>query len=440
MKKEFASLDRHTILECEYDQPDRYRQLIAAAAGNSKLITRGAGVSYAGGSFSKYSRSIDVSRFDRILSFDADRRLIEVEAGVSLGKLFQFLTPRGFHLPVQPGHPQVTIGGCIAANVHGKNQFAEGVFGGLVEKLELFHPDHGKFHASASENPDVFELTIGGYGLTGVILSAQLRLLPLPGWKICESRVKVRTLNDGFRELNRLKADYDMIYCWIDLAATGKQFGRGFIVAGKFIQGGNPPELQSRYKQLDPSTQRRFRPTVFSDAAMPQINRIYYYQKTLSKNDRPVPLFNFLFPAVGNEFFFDFFGPRGLIEQQVLLPYETIDAYLDEFIPMLRRHGRPVALATIKAFQGRQDLLHFNGTGFNFTIEVRNTPENVSFLNSLDELNCRFKGITNIIKDSRLKSDIIKRQYPAYEEFRERLDRYDPARRFSSSISERLAL
>ena len=99
-----------------------------------------------------------------------------------------------------------------------------------------------------------------------------------------------------------------------------------------------------------------------------------------------------------------------------------------------------MALTTIKAFQGERRLLHFNGTGFNFTIEVRNTARNLEFLGTLDDLNSLFGGITNIIKDSRLSADVAKRQYAGYGEFRDRLHKYDPKRRFTSSISERLGL
>ena len=439
MRRRFTSLDLHTSTTSDYERPDRYRQ-ITEAAKRDRIITRGAGVSYAGASFSENALSIDVSAFNRILAFNNDERWVEVEGAVSLGKLFEFLTPYGLHLAVQPGHPQITIGGCIAANVHGKNQYKEGVFGQWVETLKLFHPNHGMITASRTENAEIFDLTVGGYGLTGIILSARLRLEPLPGLTIREDRIKVGGLAEAFREIDRLKSDYDMIYCWNDLARRGKNIGRGYIVAGKYVTGIDTEKPIAQYKRLNPSAKKHFRPTIFADYAMPWINRLYYHQNTRSTKPVMVPLFGFLFPAVGKEFYFDFFGKHGLIELQTLLPSDSIDLYVKDFLKIIRRHEQPVALTTIKAFRGEQRLLHFNGTGFNFTIEVRNSPASLTLLNALDELNCEFGGITNIIKDSRLRAEIVEHQYPDYAEFRERLRHYDPARRFSSTISERLGL
>lgn len=438
VKQTFSSLDRHDVLEGEYDQPDRFRQLYQAAE-QGRIIPRGAGISYAGASFSSNALSIDISRFDRILAFDAEQCWVDIEAGASLGKLFEFLTPHGLHLPVQPGHPQITIGGCIAANVHGKNQYSEGVFASQVLELSLFHPDHGVVTCSQQENAELFDLTIGGFGLTGIILSARLAVSRLPGQAIREERIKVGNLKEAFHEIDRLKSDYDMIYCWNDLSRLGVDAGRGYIVAGKYIAADTAAPV-ARYKRLDPSAEKRFRPMVFSDPVMKWINWVYYRQNTWLSKPRTVPLFEFLFPAVGKEFFFEFFGQRGFHELQVLLPADDIDHYVDEFLKLLRDHNYPVALTTIKAFRGDRRLLHFNGTGFNFTIEMRDSIANLGFMSALDELNCRFGGITNIIKDGRLRAEIAERQYEGYGEFRDRLHRYDPKRRFSSMLSERLAL
>lgn len=438
MRRRLASLDRYLSIECEIDQPDRYRQIYEAAR-SGKLIPRGAGVSYTAASFAADALSIDLSRFDRILDFDKDGSWIEVEAGISLGKLFEFLTPHGLHIPVQPGHPQVTVGGCIAGNVHGKNQFREGVFGSRVQSLTLFHPDHGKITASRDENADVFDLTVGGLGLTGFILSARLSLSILPGRAMREHIVPVADLQTAFQEVDRLKSDYDMIYCWNDLCRTGADAGRGYLVAGSYVEGTEGSAAPTAYKRLDPSGNRR-RPKIFSDLTMPWINRIYYRRNVRGGPDRVVPLFEFLYPAVGKEFFFDLFGQSGFIELQALVPRDAIDDYVREFLNLLRREDRRIALTTIKAFDGEQRLLHFNGSGFNFTIEVENTYENRGFLSILDDLNSRFGAITNVMKDSRLTAEVAQRQYRYYGEFRERLHRYDPKRRFVSSLSERLAL
>ena len=160
MKRVFASLDRHTVRECEFDEPDRYRELFSLTAAKP-LIGRGAGVSYVAASFGAGATSIGMRRFNRILAFNEAERWIEIEAGITLGRLYEFLTGRGLCLPVQPGHPQITIGGCIAGNIHGKNQFREGLFGDHVRSLRLFHPSRGLLDLAPEQDAGLFELTVG---------------------------------------------------------------------------------------------------------------------------------------------------------------------------------------------------------------------------------------------------------------------------------------
>ncbi|MAM67316.1 MAG: FAD-binding oxidoreductase [Pseudomonadota bacterium] len=439
MKTSYTSLDRFTSGEYEFDRPDRFRRLVETVQRDG-IVARGAGVSYVAASFSPKAVSIETAAFDRILAFDPDRSWIEVEAGVSLGKLFEFLTPRGFHIPIQPGHPQVTIGGCVAANVHGKNQYSDGIFGSLVQELTLYHPDHGVVRASPTENAEIFDLTVGGYGLTGIILSVRIGIAKLAGAAVRQRNFRVDGLLAAFREVDRLKQDHDLIYCWNDLSRLGRNRGAGVVVTGSYVAGDSGGKAETNYKRLDPSAKKRLRPNVFTDKAMPWVNRIYAHQNRPASKPVDVPLFQFNFPAVGKEFFFDFFGDTGFVELQLLLPSDAVEAYVEDFLSLQESHGRPIALTTIKAVRGDQRLLHFNGNGFNFTIELRNSPQNIAFLNNLDDLNCRYGGITNIIKDSRLRPEIAERQYPEIDLFRQRLRTYDPRRRFSSALSERLLL
>ncbi len=440
MKKRFTSLDRHVTAECAVVEPDRYRQLSSAFSGEI-FIPRGAGLSYAPASFAPGSMSIDFSRFDRILDFNPEDCWIDVEAGISLGKLFEFLTPKGLQLPVLPGHPQITVGGCIAGNVHGKSQFTEGVFGATVLAMDIVHPDHGTIRASPTENADVFDLTIGGLGLTGLITRARLSVTALPGNAVLTATLPFTGLLTGFKELANVRERYDMAYSWIDL--TGADDGRapGFVITGNFIAStpsdiGNPIK---RYKRLDPSQAKR-RPRVFSDGTLGLVNRVYRHLTERADRRATAGLFGFMFPAVGKEFYFDFFGDLGFVEMQILLPADSIESYCREFTALRRQHNRPIALTTVKCFKGRQRLLHFNGDGFNFTIELPNSPATLLFLADLDAINTAHGAISNVMKDSRLPRSVAEAQFPEFDLFKKRLQTFDPKRRFRSTISERLGL
>ncbi|MFZ5878874.1 MAG: FAD-binding oxidoreductase, partial [Chloroflexota bacterium] len=202
--KEYISFDGGYSTKAQYQQPDRYRMLVDADAGGYARIARGGGYSYAAASFGAEGVTQEMASFNRVIRFVPQERLIEVEAGITLGDLIGITTPQGVWLPVVPGYPGITVGGCIAANVHGKNPARNGAFINFVEEIVLFHPANGVTRVSRSADPHVFELTCGGYGLTGVILSATLRLETLPGSQLSRQRTTVGSLVEAARVLREL--------------------------------------------------------------------------------------------------------------------------------------------------------------------------------------------------------------------------------------------
>lgn len=440
MKSRFCSLDRHLKATCDYLAPDRFADLMAVPA-KPGLIPRGSGLSYVAASFGEGGTSVGLGAFDRILGLDPVARTMEVEAGITLGKLYDVLTPRGLCLAVQPGYPAITVGGCIAGNVHGKNHVREGVFGRHVLSLRLLHPRHGLIEASPDENAEVFDLTIGGLGLTGVILSARLRLAPLAGGMVEKTHHAVDSLEEAFREVGQLRDQTDMLYAWLDLASPSRPLGRGYVTAASMKEGVGADIGKGRGPSLDPQRRDIRRQPIFNHATIPWINRLYRWNALRAPDPSPVPLYNFLFPAIGLETYFHFFGKAGLIEQQVLLPAAAVDSYIPEFRRVFSRHRVPSILTTLKAFGGgRQHALHYDGEGFSFTIDVASSPAALALLAELDEVNTHHGGITAVLKDSRLSADVAQRQYPGLEPFRERLHGFDPQRLFTSALSERLKL
>jgi decaprenylphospho-beta-D-ribofuranose 2-oxidase len=437
MRRVFASLDRHTVCECEFDEPDRYRDLLSLES-TWPVIGRGGGISYVAASFGAGIKSVGMRRFNRILAFNAAERWIEVEAGITLGRLFEFLAGRGLGLPVQPGHPQITVGGCIAGNVHGKNQFREGLFGDHVQGIRLFHPAHGMQDLSPGQNADLFDLTLGGFGLTGIIVSARLSLAPLPSAAMLVEHLPVDDLAHAFGRVAELRASQDMVYAWLDLADR-KQPGRGYIVAATAGAGGGAATAHIAARELVPGGSGRS-PRLFGHLTIPLINRAYRVLGLRQRGPRPVPLAEVLYPAVGKERYFDAFGKAGFIELQVLIPERAAGEFARRFIALTRKHGAPIALATLKAFRGEPRLLHYTGTGYSFTIDIGHDIAALRMLAELDEINCEIGAVTAIMKDSRLSAAVARRQYPGYDAFRQRLHTFDPQRRFASDLSRRLEL
>src|ERR1700688_1204279 len=167
------SFDGNDLGRCTFQRPDRYA-FFDWISTTRCVIARGAGLSYAAASFGTNSVSVDMTSFDRILRFSAKDGLVEVEVGMRIGELFDFLALHGHYLRVQPGHGAISVGGCIAADVHGKNPLRDGTFLSQIESLRLFHPAHGIVDLSNDRNPELFRATCGGYGSTGIIMSACL--------------------------------------------------------------------------------------------------------------------------------------------------------------------------------------------------------------------------------------------------------------------------
>jgi len=437
VRRRFASLDGHTVCEADYDEPDRYRDLLSLFS-HGPIAARGAGISYVAASFGEGIKSVGMRRFDRILAFDAQARWIEVEAGASLGKLYDFCRQYSLALPVQPGHPQITIGGCIAGNVHGKNQYREGLFGDHVQQIDLFHPARGLIGLSREHNTELFALTIGGLGLTGIIVSAKLSLVPMAASFMTVEHLPVGDLDEAFAVVAELRASREMVYSWLDLADLAR-LGRGYVVAASSTPNGTETDQPLVYRDMDPDGVR-FRLPLLTRATLPVINRLYRYLGTRQAAPRRVPRSEILFPALGKELYFNGYGRSGFIELQALVPESAAKAYIARVVGLVRKHARPIGLTTLKPFRGKSSFLHYTGNGFSFTIDVPADSESMNLLSDLDELNCDFGAVTAVMKDSRLSANVARRQYPEYALFKERLNAFDPARLFASALSRRLEL
>lgn len=444
---ELMSFDGGYRLTSALACPDRYRLLTSTSLVGPR-ISRGAGLSYCAASFGTGVLSLDHRQFNRVLGFDAENAVVHVEAGISLGELFDFLAPRGFLLRTQPGHPSITVGGCIAADVHGKNQYRDGNFSSQVEALTLFHPRHGTVGLSRDLNPDWFALTCGGYGLTGSILSASLRVVAIPGRSTRLNRTPLAGLAELCRQFESAATTSDIVYSWHDLSLSAKPFGRGVLVQGVFV----PEEVRaSRDTPKTPTgdsvrgllrSERRGRgyPRLLNAATVSMLNSLLFTFK-YSRSTQFVGLYESLFPVAGNASrYFDLFGRAGFHEYQALLPPDRFESFAREMEQQVRKRGVPVSLASAKFFRGHQSRLRFDGSGICFAVNVPRTTEARQFMENMDGIVLGHGGIPNVIKDSRLPADIARRAFAEFDRFRDDLLRLDPERLYRSELSERLGL
>ncbi len=422
--------------------PDRYRYWDSLAQDGC-VISRGAGLSYCAASFGADAVTIDHRCFDRVLGFDSASGLVQVEAGISLGALFQFLEPRGYYLPTQPGYPNITIGGCIAAEVHGKNHVRDGCFSRQVAELTLFHPRHGMLALSPQKDNDLFDLTCGGYGLTGSIITATLQARKLPASDVS---ITTRAIDDVARlpaVLHEQSGSADFVYSWHDFNTSAT--GAGFVACGAMAPGRNAKQGAGALGayvpgSLESENRGALGPALWGRWTAALATRAYRALSGAARAPKAVSLFDSLFPMHSRAGYFRLFGARGFCEFQAVVPGARFDEFVAAIRGYLRRRPLAITLASAKLFQGEQRLLRFSGTGVCFALDFPRSADSTAFLEFLDALTSELSLLPNIIKDSRLPRDVVARAYPEYEAFRRRLRDFDPARLYRSELSARLDL
>jgi decaprenylphospho-beta-D-ribofuranose 2-oxidase len=433
-RTEFLSFDGAVRLTALHQRPDRYRHL-DEIVGRS-LIARGGGYAYSAASFGADSCSLDMTAFDRLLAFDPLRSTLKVEAGARIIDVLKWAINRGLQLPVFPGYPLVTIGGCIAGDVHGKNPWRDGTFADWVEAITIFHPDKGYVNVSSETDPTLFRLTCGGFGLTGVIVDATLRLISLPGTDVELISQPVGSLPEAVDRLANSTDDFS--YSWHDASPT-KNFGRGLVNTGRWVQR-ERGDHSLRYRPIDARTRAGIPVSLWNSTTVRCANALFY---RINGHWRPRRRMSFLeagFPLARNVAYLAGFGRPGMREIQILLDEIHIGPFIRELEQLVARERPPLVMASLKRFSGKQSSLSPTGMGYLIAIDLRPGSAANHFMARIDDLMLDMEGQPNLSKDSRISCQVAARSIRNYANFAEALCRYDPSRRFASGLSERIGL
>lgn len=431
------SFDNTERISTLLSRPDRYKQLFAALS-RPGVVSRGAGLAYCLASASRQGGSILSAQYNRFLGFDAQRKIVRVEPGVTMGALFEFAVARGLLPPVLPGYPAVTVGGAVAMNIHGKNQFRAGNFGDHVRNIGLYHPHSGEISCGPELNPDLFRLTVGGFGLTGHILSVDIALTALTGRSLVVERHNVADLIEAGHLMENLASRSEYTYSWHNLNLHGRRFGSGTVYSEHPRNG-------------EISTSGKLRASLASTKPLPcrLYNRLtvqllcgaYQMKERMAARTTTSHLYSAFFPFVGKELYFRMYGKRGFREFQALFPQAHWGDACKRIAEAIQRSRAPILLASIKIFRGEPGFLNFSGNGICLALDTPNTASAREFFARLDEITLDLGGIANISKDGRLSAATVRAMYgDRYEKFRSALRDYDPQRHFQSELRRRLDL
>ncbi len=419
--------------------PTRRRMLEHLLEEPGPVAIRGSGLSYPNAATIDGGTTVSTSAFDRFLEFDPVQGTVRVEAGVTVGALLRFVVERGYWFPVLPGHPQISVGGLVACNAHGKTQHDIGNMFDHVVGLTLVHPDHGLIECDSMNAVDVLDLTVGGLGLTGWIADVTLRLTPLAGHAICQRVHRVRDYEEAVSVMRSLDRPGTSIYSWNDANRSGRGFGRGVVFEETFTTAGNDAIGDpSRYRSLTADRRGVLVPVpVWGRFTTSVANRAYRLLNSLQA-ERTFPTLDAAFPMNGREGYFHLFGRLGFREYQLILPADGFTEATGRVRAAIERTGACVTLSSLKLFAGDTHLLWFRGDGVCLTVDGPATPATEQLFSELDRLAVDYLAPVNLAKDSRLSRDTVAAVFPEYEVFRERLRNFDPDRRFRTDLSRRI--
>lgn len=410
-----------------------------AVAQNPSLIARGMGRAYGDPALNR-TAILSLLPSDRILSFDKSTGLLECEAGLVLADLLEIFVPRGWFVPVTPGTKYVSIGGMIAADVHGKNHHKVGSFSQHVESLRVALADGKIVACSPSENPELFAATCGGMGLTGVIVSACFRLQSIETAYVQQKTIRAKNLDEAMQIFEAAK-DATYSVAWIDGLARGDHLGCSLIYLGEHarrddikVSGDllNPPPRKARSIPIDcPSfTLNRWSVSAF--------NRIYYAKS--SEGNSVVDLETFFYPLDAWREWNRIYGRPGFVQYQCVVPLAASAVGLKTLLGRIAASGTAPFLAVLKLLGNSYNMMSFPMEGYTLALDFSANETVFALFDELDAIVHDYGGRLYLAKDARMRATTLRRGYPRLEEFLDFRLRIDPDHKFSSLQSERLGL
>src|SRR3954464_4260729 len=424
---------------------DEEAQALLRAAGARGVVARGLARSYGDAAQNAGGLVLDMTGADRVLHADLETGLVDVEAGISLDELMNRFVPQGFFVPVTPGTRMVTVGGAIAADIHGKNHHVAGSFAQHVRRLDLLTADGQVRRISAWTEPDLFWATAGGMGLTGVILRAQVQMKPIESSRLLVDTDRTPDLDSLMTLLTETDHLYEYSVAWIDTLAKGKRMGRSVVTRGRFAKLDELPAKRRTdplkyHGSVKASVPDVFPPGLLNLATVAAFNELWYRKAPKRKRDQlqSIPTFFHPLDAVGG--WNRIYGPRGFVQYQVTVPFGQ-EAAMREVLERLGSFGTASFLAVLKRFgPGNPGMLSYPSPGWTLALDIPVMKGLAGLLDSLDEVVIEAEGRTYLAKDSRVRPETFAKMYDRLDDFRAVRKQVDPDGVFTSDLARRLAL
>jgi len=439
-----AGWGRYPVVDSQVYRPEKIAELATVVAANSSSLTpRGAGRAYGDAALNGGNRVVDLQRLNRILAFDPESGILRCEAGVTIAEIIDVFMPRGFFPPVTPGTKFVTIGGSLAADVHGKNHHRDSSLANHVLNFDLMLASGEIRRCSREQNADLFWATAGGMGLTGVILEVELRLTPVESAWIDGEVIRAKDADAAMEIFERTDREYRYSAAWIDCATTGASLGRSVVFLGNFAPlAALPPKRRAApfagKRGIHPMVPFDFPNFALNSLSIRAFNAGIYAlhrgKHALVDSD------SFFYPLDSIHGWNRIYGKRGFVQYQCVWPPAESRAGLIETVEAIARSGRGSFLTVLKKFGPQEGMLSFPMAGYTLALDFAVDPGLFPFLDQLDEMVLKRGGRVYLAKDARMKPEIFHAMYPNLPRWQSIRAEADPNHRFSSSLSRRLGM
>ncbi|MCD6046854.1 MAG: hypothetical protein K0S08_501 [Gammaproteobacteria bacterium] len=409
-------------------------------------IPRGLGRSY--GDSAVAEAVVATMHLKYFLAFDELSGVLHCQSGVSLAEIIEAFLPRGWFLPVTPGTKFVTVGGAIASDVHGKNHHHVGCFSEFVEELELLTAEGERLICSPKQNREVFRATCGGMGLTGLILSAKIRLQKVASAWICQQTIRTRDLAETIEVLQANKQTTYSV-AWLDCLAPKNALGRSLVLLGEHAHdAAYSLDLPRKYWPLLDKTSfalgqennplmKAFSPFL-NPLSIKAFNQLYYFLPRQAESF--IFLDKYFYPLDSLKNWNQLYGQAGFTQYQFVIPLDQTSA-MHKILAAIRDYGAASFLSVLKIFGAENpNYLSFPMEGLTLALDFKITPKLWRFLDELDKLVIQAGGRVYLTKDCRLSAENFRVMYPQVEEFLAIREKLDPKHKLQSLQSKRLEI
>ena len=398
------------VVEKEIKSEDSVDKIKDFVRNNNEVIARGNGRCYGDASLSEHIFS--TKRLNKFISFDRLNGIIECESGVLLSQILEIIVPQGYFLYVTPGTKFISVGGAIASDVHGKNHHAEGCFSEYVEAFSLLNENSQVITCSRTENTDKFWATIGGMGLTGIILSAKFKLKNIETAYIRQESIKAQNLDEIFKLFEESES-WTYNVAWIDCLQTGKNIGRSILMRGEHAF---KHELPKKLQQNPLRLKQKFIPKVpfyFPDFMLNKwsvrlFNYLYFNKQKRREIKNFVDYETFFYPLDVVKDWNKIYGKKGFIQYQMVIPKAQGKEGMRKILDTIAKSGNGSFLAVLKLF-GKENPLAYNAfplEGYTLALDFKVNSKLTKLVADLDEIVEEFGGRIYLTKDSMSKSSL----------------------------------